>query len=63
MWQSLQMVLICGEGDTPTQPYPDAAGEQLVIVSDDAEDGVGGTGIQEVKVHYLAQMEHQGRLR
>ena len=34
-------------------PTPAPAGEQMTIVSTDAQDGVGGTGVLTVRVHYL----------
>ena len=34
-------------------PRPAAAGEQMSVVSTDPQDGVGGTGIRTVKIHYL----------
>ena len=40
-------------GVATTQPYPVSTGEQLSIVSTSAQDGVGGTGVLTVTIHYL----------
>lgn len=40
-------------GPTAAQPYPPSSGVQMEIVSSSASDGVGGTGIREVEIHYL----------
>ncbi len=34
-------------------PTPDAAGEQMTLVSDDAADDSGDTGVNTVRIHYL----------
>ncbi|MCP3980744.1 MAG: hypothetical protein GY716_15690 [bacterium] len=34
-------------------PTPAAAGEQLTVISDDAQDGVGGTGVQNIRLEML----------
>ena len=38
---------------TTTIPTPAAAGEQMTIISESADDDVGGDGIEEVSVEYL----------
>jgi len=38
---------------TTTIPTPDAAGEQMTVVSESVNDTAGGTGVQSVEVHYL----------
>jgi hypothetical protein len=36
-----------------TIPTPNAAGEQMSVISESADDNISGTGVQKVEVHYL----------
>ena len=41
-------------GTATTTPVPDqTTGEQMTLVSTSAEDGVAGTGVTSVRIHYL----------
>lgn len=40
-------------GTAATIPRPAAAGELMSVVSDSIQDGVGGTGIRTIDIHYL----------
>lgn len=41
------------EGTATTCPIPASAGEQMTLVSTSASDGVAGTGVRVIDVHYL----------
>lgn len=40
-------------GTATTLPIPPDVGEQMSVVSTNAQDGVGGTGVRSVMVHYI----------
>jgi hypothetical protein len=47
-------------GAATTQPYPVDAGEQLAVASTSALDGVAGTGILTLNIHYLDETGAEG---
>lgn len=38
---------------TTTIPTPASAGEQMTVISEDAQDTFSGTGVQQIELHYL----------
>lgn len=47
-------------GAATTIPTPDAAGEQMEVVSSDANDTSAGTGVRTVRIHYLDENGDEG---
>ncbi len=44
---------LSGSPDDETMATPDPAGEQMTVISEDAQDTSAGTGVRTLRIHYL----------